>query len=765
MVWRVRCSRPGSKPRAATRSSRRASTAAPPSRRILLPHDGRWTTPLRDQPDPRRGFPEGPHRLGRSALALPVALLPAPERRPLEQRLGLDTGPASGLLGLAMALGGGAAWVAAALRYVEAVATTVAAGTGTEALHVSRFALVALGPLSFLLSPQGLALGYVAVTGLLRVVHQVLHGSAVGEPLLSLLLFLVRRAGERRRAARRLAELGPERPDRVLTEGRALVVLASREKPGWDRVATVQVGDAFYRVASVGERAEGPHKVLAYRLEPSEPGRLIRRLEVHGICPPLGPEAGPGPPAAGRAEPPEAPPSPGPPDASARWQVDEGEAATLTPDGRALVESRGFLPFEPRRDPEGLRPGLPGTAVQLSGRLFEVVEEVPGEDGVAYRLEPWRDEALVRRRVEYSPGLVRAAQRERRRAASAGRARRWSWLLTPLVGLLPEPRQEALCRSLGLDSARATVAGGCLELATFLAVAGAGATVDPARDPAGRSLYSSLLLVVFLAPLGAAAAFRVLAALAWEETAGSPLAALALGLWGRLLPRPARLDKTVLPLTRETFWARLALPDRLEEEAGGTLLVRSFLPHLTWEPVGYTACRLQAEGDWWEVAVRSPALDRGRLVYSYSLRPFVPGSRRPSPTAYRDSVRDGVDARWTEVLALATWLVALLPTAAQERAFGRRGGPAAARRGTVLGAAGEVAAAGWMLAGGEPLGVATGIFLLAEACTRLSWTAQGTYAPSLLGLLVADSLPPERTAYHAHRDAERRTLERLGRAG
>jgi hypothetical protein len=42
---------------------------------------------------------------------------------------------------------------------------------------------------------------------------------------------------------------------------------------------------------------------------------------------------------------------------------------------------------------------------------------------------------------------------------------------------------------------------------------------------------------------------------------------------------------------------------------------------------------------------------------------------------------------------------------------------------------------------------------------RLRAQAAGRYAPSLLRALVpADLLRPERVAYHAHRDAERRSL-------
>jgi len=61
--------------------------------------------------------------------------------------------------------------------------------------------------------------------------------------------------------------------------------------------------------------------------------------------------------------------------------------------------------------------------------------------------------------------------------------------------------------------------------------------------------------------------------------------------------------------------------------------------------------------------------------------------------------------------------------------------------------------------GGSGLaGLLVGLALLLEGGLRLWRTARGSYAPSLLGGLIADYLPPERRAYHAHRAAERRAL-------
>ncbi len=66
---------------------------------------------------------------------------------------------------------------------------------------------------------------------------------------------------------------------------------------------------------------------------------------------------------------------------------------------------------------------------------------------------------------------------------------------------------------------------------------------------------------------------------------------------------------------------------------------------------------------------------------------------------------------------------------------------------------------------GDPIGPLLGAFavaLLVDAARRWRTSRRGRYAPSLLRFAVpTDLLRPERVAYHAHRDAERRILDSL----
>ena len=112
-------------------------------------------------------------------------------------------------------------------------------------------------------------------------------------------------------------------------------------------------------------------------------------------------------------------------------------------------------------------------------------------------------------------------------------------------------------------------------------------------------------------------------------------------------------------------------------------------------------------------------------------------------------------------------LTSLLPEELQARAFDHRGGPSAARRAT-LWTAGAARSRRSMCSvfcrdPGRPLGPVLGVLaglLLADAAQHVRATRRGRYAPSLFRFVLAtDLLRPERVAYHAHRDTERRILD------
>ena len=459
-----------------------------------------------------------------------------------------------------------------------------------------------------------------------------------------------------------------------------------------------------------------------------------------------------------------------------RWRVGEGEEARLTPGAAANAEvwSRGFLPLRARSEGSyRLRPAFPGTAVVLGGTTYEVLSETElPEDGLfVYRARLWPEGEVVRDRVVYGPAFVRAAEAERERARGRARAQPFRWLLYPLVGLLPEDEQVRLSDRFGLYAVTATLVSGLVEALLILLVplllarGGTAYAVGAVSASAGFSLLA-------LPALG-----RAFSAFFLRETGGSAPVVLVVEALRALGVRLFRHDRTLVPLTRAAFWERLSRPDTVTTEAGGSLVYRGLLPHLTWGG----ARNLEAGGDYWRATPEPAELDRGRLVHAYRLVPVGDprGADEPqpaplSPTAYADEVMAGVRREWDDFNEGFAWVTSLLPEELQARAYDHRGGPLAARRAVHWTAGGGVLAALYVLSflpgpPGDPIGPMLGVLalaLLADAALRLRAAQRGRYAPSLFRFAFpTDILRPERVAYHAHRDAERRILDTANRFG
>jgi hypothetical protein len=407
----------------------------------------------------------------------------------------------------------------------------------------------------------------------------------------------------------------------------------------------------------------------------------------------------------------------------------------------------------------------------LGEATFEVLSEtdVPERSAVVYRLRAWPEGEVVRDRLVYDRSFVRRAEAERERARLRSRIAPFRWLLYPLVGLLPEEQQERVCDRLGLYAVTATLVSGLAEaLGAFSALA----LVLDASDP-GRavSLLLSLpgFLLLVLPGLG-----RAFAAALLRETGGSPLVVSAFDLTRRLGAWRRRHDAGFVPLTRAAFWERLQRPDAVERTPEGSLVYRGLLAHLTWTG----SHRLRGGEDFWSVTPLPPELDRGRLVYAYRLEPAgstaLAGEPAPEPlpaTTYADEVLGAVRSEWDAFHRAFPGLACLLGAEVQARAFDHRGGPRAARRATLATAALSVVVAVYLLSflpGGPaadplvPFVAAGALALIADAVLRAVATRAGRYAPSLWrAVLPCDTLRPERVAYRAHHEAERRALERL----
>ena len=226
-----------------------------------------WTTRLRDEVD----------GLARFAAAMAAGVLPRRHWRELEAHLPVRQ--AAALSGLATLLAGVAIGIPAYLAYVSANAsqatTLMLESTGwlapaanatpaspemAQALWLNSF----LAPITFLVAtPAGLAASYLFASGFFRAVSAWVDEPR-GDPLLTLGDWTVARwrdrRGTRRAATARQQREGPAVPDRVVTgqqagmAGAELVVIASRQKPGWDAGVFVITDRGWYRLGTPAER-------------------------------------------------------------------------------------------------------------------------------------------------------------------------------------------------------------------------------------------------------------------------------------------------------------------------------------------------------------------------------------------------------------------------------------------------------------------------------------------------------------------------------
>ena len=219
----------------------------------------------------------------RLLLGLWSALLPASEREPLQERLDYDVPTLAASWALAAAqLSLIPVWALTGLAYAREVtgvqASSILATGRPPTFTEAMLASIVLGPLAFLVSPLGLLLEYVILTGVVRLAGLVASDRATGDPLLTLLAWLRRGAIAETRRRRRLRALGPWRPDRIVQLDTGLVVLSSRDKPDWNERVTIEYRGVFYRLVRREDRAHDRWVDVAHVLRKQQPGELIRRL-------------------------------------------------------------------------------------------------------------------------------------------------------------------------------------------------------------------------------------------------------------------------------------------------------------------------------------------------------------------------------------------------------------------------------------------------------------------------------------------------------
>jgi hypothetical protein len=404
----------------------------------------------------------------------------------------------------------------------------------------------------------------------------------------------------------------------------------------------------------------------------------------------------------------------------------------------------------------------------LGALTFEVLSETElPEDGlVVYRMRPWPAGEVVRDRVVYGEALVRSAQAERELALGRARARPFRFLLYPIVGLLPEEDQVRLSERLGLYAVTATLVSGLLEAFLILLVP----VLLARRDPAFAIL--AVTGAAGFALLALPALGRAFAAYFLRETGGSApggaVCSRRCGHWGCASFTPTARSCRSL---RAAFWERLARPDVVTQDGDGSLVYRGLLPHLGWDgthrsSAAATTGRSSGAGGLrpWPAAPHVPARADGE-------RGGCGKPRAGGPPPWRTQTRCSrqVRSEWGPVergLPLDDVSLPGVAPAARVRPSGRSAGRPARdlrdlrRRGPGGSLSAQLPSRSPRRSDRPVLGVAA-VVLLADAAWRVRSALAGRYAPSLLRwVLPSHLLRPERIAYQAHRDAERRLLAR-----
>jgi len=214
-----------------------------------------------------------------------LALLPGPERDRIARETGLDAARCSFLLGLVEGLTGLSLYVLGGLAFMRASAAGASMAmlehwwAGLTSAHFGGAGVTSW--IVWPLVPAAWPSVYLAVVGLVRVAAFVITREAVGEPAVIVILRGVQRFRRTRARARKLRELGPERPDELDPLGSGWRVLTARPKVDWGEQTTVEIDGRHYRIADVAEIRRGPWTSIAYRLEPQPDHAIVRRLVVY----------------------------------------------------------------------------------------------------------------------------------------------------------------------------------------------------------------------------------------------------------------------------------------------------------------------------------------------------------------------------------------------------------------------------------------------------------------------------------------------------
>ena len=165
--------------------------------------------------------------------------------------------------------------------------------TEPETIVATAQAISLVGVIGVLFSPAGFALGYLAGSGVLRLLSAY-FGEPAGDPLLACLDSLIRRARHAASivsaAIRMRATYGPLQPDQQVSGEQFggfeadVLIISSRPKPDWRAGTVILSSNGYYRVLTPVEQNIGGRNRVLYPLKKKHDLEIVRKAIRYSVA-------------------------------------------------------------------------------------------------------------------------------------------------------------------------------------------------------------------------------------------------------------------------------------------------------------------------------------------------------------------------------------------------------------------------------------------------------------------------------------------------
>ena len=250
---------------------------------------------------------------------------------------------------------------------------------------------------------------------------------------------------------------------------------------------------------------------------------------------------------------------------------------------------------------------VPGTAVLWCGQSFEVVGRMPAGSGVRWTLRSWDEPSAMRNVLTLNRESVQDIADRTENEVRNRRARGWTLVLLPVLGLAPAVLQKKWANEWGFAAGRATMVSATLEM-----LAGTVGTVQLVAAAVGAVFFMPLALALPGPLLFVFGIARLAMVFGDGEPVGSPLGVPFLLLAPKNVPKTERESPAV-----QSF-----------DNDGGLIVVVSPILRRDWDRDGllpyrgehFRLDRVEQEGRSWVYRFTRDH-DRGTEERTLQLRP------------------------------------------------------------------------------------------------------------------------------------------------